>query len=244
LPLAGVSEQVVITAQATAQPVDEVSKAVSVVDRREIEERDESAVTEALRTVPGLRIQQLGGPGRLVSIKARGLRNQDTAVLIDGIRFRDATTGDATSFLSDFLVTNLDRIEVLRGSGSSLYGTNAIGGVVNIVTDEGGSPTHGNILLEGGGLGLFRGRAQVAGGTSRFIYSAGATHLNVARGIDRDDAARNGPRHHVLSVRSHVDVMDRALHLHDLHGFERSRVDHFDGSRLHRDGGKDVLSIL
>ncbi|MDQ5846229.1 MAG: TonB-dependent receptor, partial [Acidobacteriota bacterium] len=136
-------------------------------------------------------VQQLGGPGRLVSIKSRGLRNQDTAVLIDGIRFRDATTGDATSFLSDFLVTNLDRVEVLRGSGSSLYGTNAIGGVINIVTDEGGGPTHGNILLEGGGLGLFRGRAQVAGGTSRFIYSAGATHLNVARGIDRDDAARN-----------------------------------------------------
>lgn len=191
LPLAGVSEQVVVTAQATAQPVDEVSKAVSVVDSREIEQRDESTVTDALRTVPGLRIQQLGGPGRLVSIKARGLRNQDTAVLIDGLRFRDATTGDATSFLSDFVVTNLDRVEVLRGSGSSLYGTNAIGGVVNIVTDEGGGPTHGNFLAEGGGLGLFRGRAQIAGGTSRVAYSAGATHLNVTRGIDRDDAARN-----------------------------------------------------
>lgn len=191
LPLAGVSEQVVVTAQGTAQPVDEVSKAVSVVDSSEIDRRDESAITDALRTVPGLRIQQLGGPGRLVSIKARGLRNQDTAVLIDGLRFRDATTGDATSFLSNFLVTNLDRIEIVRGSGSSLYGTNAIGGVVNIVTDEGGGPTHGNILLEGGGLGLFRGRAQLAGGNSRFVYSAGATHLNVARGIDGDDAARN-----------------------------------------------------
>lgn len=191
LPLAGVNEQVIVTAQGTAQPVDEVSKAVSVVDAREIDERDESAVTDALRTVPGLRVQQLGGPGRLVSIKARGLRNQDTAVLIDGIRFVDATTGDATGFLSDFVVTNLDRIEILRGSGSSLYGTNAIGAVVNIVTDQGGGPTHGNVLLEGGGLGLFRGRAQIAGGTSRFIYSAGATHLNVARGIDRDDAARN-----------------------------------------------------
>jgi vitamin B12 transporter len=191
LPLEGVNEQVIVTAQGTAQPVDEVSKAVSVVGKREIEERDESAVTEALRTVPGLRIQQLGGPGRLVSIKARGLRNQDTALLIDGIRFVDATTGDATGFLSDFVVTNLDRIEVLRGSGSSLYGTNAIGGVVNIVTDEGGGPTHGNILLEGGGLGLFRGRAQIAGGTNRFIFSGGGTHLNVAHGIDRDDAARN-----------------------------------------------------
>jgi vitamin B12 transporter len=191
LSLAGVSEQVVVTAQGTAQSVDEVSKSVSVVDAREIDERDESVITDALRTVPGLRIQQLGGPGRVVSIKARGLRNQDTAVLIDGLRFRDATTGDATSFLSDFLVTNVDRLEVLRGSGSSLYGTNAIGGVINIVTDEGGGPTHGNVLLEGGGLGLFRGRAQLAGGASRFTYSGGLTHLNVYRGIDGDDATRN-----------------------------------------------------
>ena len=191
LALAGVNEQVVVTAQNTAQPVDEVSKAVSVVDAREIEDRDESTVTDALRTVPGLRIQQLGGPGKLVSIKSRGLRNQDTAVLIDGLRFRDATTGEATSFLSDFLITNVDRLEVLRGSGSSLYGTNAIGSVINIVTDEGGGPTHGSVLLEGGGLGLFRGRAQLAGGTERFIYSGGLTHLNVTRGIDGDDATRN-----------------------------------------------------
>lgn len=191
LSLAGVSEQVVVTAQGTAQSVDEVSKAISVVHAREIDERDEAAITDALRTVPGLRIQQLGGPGRIVSIKARGLRNQDTAVLIDGLRFRDATTGDATSFLSDFLVTNVDRLEVLRGSGSSVYGTNAIGGVINIVTDEGGGPTHGNVLLEGGGLGLFRGRAQLAGGSSRITYSGGLTHLNVTRGIDGDDATRN-----------------------------------------------------
>lgn len=191
LALAGVNEQVVVTAQNTVQPVDEVSKAVSVVHAREIEDRDESTVTDSLRTVPGLRIQQLGGPGKLVSIKSRGLRNQDTAVLIDGLRFRDATTGEATSFLSDFLITNIDRLEVLRGSGSSLYGTNAIGSVINIVTDEGGGPTHGNVLLEAGGLGLFRGRAQLAGGTGRLVYSGGLTHLNVRRGIDGDDATRN-----------------------------------------------------
>ncbi|MGI8654231.1 MAG: TonB-dependent receptor [Pyrinomonadaceae bacterium] len=195
LELAGVSEQVVVTASSTAQPVDEVSKAITVVGRKEIDERDEFAVTDALRTVPGLRVQQLGGPGRLTSIRTRGLRSQDTAVLIDGLRFRDPSSinGDATSFLSDLVVTNLDRVEVLRGSGSSLYGTNAVGGVLNIVTDEGGGQTHGSLLAEGGGLGFFRGRAQIAGGVNadRFLYSAGVTHVNVSRGIDRDDAFRN-----------------------------------------------------
>src|SRR6266446_4514344 len=195
LPLAGVSEQVVVTAQGTAQPVDEVSKAVSVVDRQEIDERDESAIAESLRTVPGLRVQQLGGPGSFTSIKTRGLRNEDTAVLIDGLRFRDAAApqGDASGFLEDLIVTDVSRVEVLRGSGSSLYGSNAIGGVINLVTDEGVGPIHGNVLAEGGGLGMFRGGGQVAGGArnNSVVYSAGFSHLNVSRGIDGHDAARN-----------------------------------------------------
>ncbi|HZG51066.1 MAG TPA: TonB-dependent receptor, partial [Pyrinomonadaceae bacterium] len=151
-------------------------------------------IPEALRVVPGLRVQQLGGPGALLTIKTRGLRNQDTAVTIDGLRFRDPSSpqGDASGYLSELHTTNVSRVEVLRGSGSSLYGTNAIGGVVNIITDEGGGRTRGSLLSEGGGLGLFRGRAQIAGGTgaNRVAYSAGVSHLNVARGIDGDDAAR------------------------------------------------------
>ena len=195
LPLAGVNEEVVVTAQGTAQPVDEVSKAITVVKSEDIDDRDESSITESLRIVPGLRVQQLGGPGSLTSIKTRGLRNEDTAVLIDGLRFRDAAsiTGDASAFLEDLMVTDVSRIEVLRGSGSSLYGSNAIGGVINLVTDEGGGPFHGSVLAEGGGLGMFRGRGQFAGGSRNdtILYSAGVSHLNVASGIDGDDEFRN-----------------------------------------------------
>ncbi|HEV2864359.1 MAG TPA: TonB-dependent receptor [Pyrinomonadaceae bacterium] len=196
LEVEGVSAEVVITASDAPQTVDEVSKAATVVSRREIEERDEPTLAEALRTVPGLRVQQLGGPGSFTSIKTRGLRNQDTALLIDGLRFRDpaAERGDATSFLSDFVVTGAGRVEILRGSGSSLYGSNAVGGVVNVVTDEGGGPFRGELFAEGGGLGFGRGRAQVsgsAGEAERLAYSAAFSHLNVARGVDGDDAARN-----------------------------------------------------
>jgi iron complex outermembrane receptor protein len=195
LEVAGVSTEVVVTAADSPQTVDEVSKAVNIVSRREIEDRDEPTVAEALRTVPGLRVQQLGGPGSLTSIKTRGLRSQDTSVLVDGLRFRDpaAAQGDATSFLSDFTVTDAGRVEVLRGSGSSLYGTNAVGGVVNIVTDEGGGPFHGSLLAEGGSLGFARVRAQVsgsAGEAERVVFSAAISHLNVSRGVDGNDAAR------------------------------------------------------
>lgn len=195
LELSGVRSTVVVTASDTPQSVDEVSKAISVVENQDIDDRDESAVAESLRNVPGLRVQQLGGPGSFTSIKTRGLRSEDTAVLIDGFRFRDAaaTQGDASGFLEDMIVTDVGRIEVLRGSGSSLYGSNAIGGVINLVTDEGGGPIHGSVLAEGGGLGFFRGRGQVAGGSddNRVVYSAGFTHLNVSRGLDGQDEARN-----------------------------------------------------
>ena len=196
LEVAGVAAEVVVTAADTPQTVDEVSKAVTSISGREIEERDEATLTDALTTVPGLRVQQLGGPGSLVSVKTRGLRNQDTSVLIDGLRFRDpaAPEADATSLLSDIQITDTGRVEVLRGSGSSLYGTNAVGGVVNVVTEEGGGPFRGELFAEGGGLGFARGRANFsgsAGEAERFVYSAGVSHLNVSEGVDRDDAARS-----------------------------------------------------
>ncbi|HKV36803.1 MAG TPA: TonB-dependent receptor [Pyrinomonadaceae bacterium] len=194
LQLSGLRSSVVVTASDTPQTVDEVSKALTVVDSQEIEERNEIAIPEALRTVPGLRVQQLGGPGSFTSIKTRGLPSEDTAVLIDGIRFRDAasTQGDASGLLEDLIVTDVSRLEVLRGSGSSLYGSNAVGGVVNVVTDEGGGPIHGSVLGEGGNLGLFRTKAHLAGGASnnRVVYSAGFSFLNVTRGIDNEDEAR------------------------------------------------------
>jgi len=195
LAVSAVAAEVIVTASGTAQSVDEVSKAVTVIGADEIERRDEITIAESLRRTPGLRVRQISGPGSLTTISTRGLRNEDTAILIDGLRFRDAgtTQGDASSFLSDLLVVNTERLEVLRGSGSSLYGSNAIGGVVNILTDQGGGKTRGEFQLEGGNLGLFRGRGKIAGGAfaDRFRYSAGIAHLNVTKGVDGDDPARN-----------------------------------------------------
>ena len=195
LELAALSQQVVVTAAGTPQTVDQVSKAVTVVQEESIQVRDEYSLAEALRPTPGLRVEQSGGPGSFTAIRLRGLRNQDTGVLIDGLRFRDASApqSDASGLLQDLMVTSVDRVEILRGSGSSLYGTNAIGGVINVITAPGGGRTRGSVLLEGGSLGLLRGRAQVAGGTfrDRLQYSAGVAHLNVIEGVDGDDPARN-----------------------------------------------------
>jgi vitamin B12 transporter len=187
LQLAGVRQEVVVTASSTPQTAEQVSKAVTVVDHSEVDARDASSLSDAVAQATSVRVEQLGGPGAYADIRIRGLRAQDTAVLVDGLRLRDAsaTQADASGLIEDLLFTNADRIEVMRGSGSSLYGTDAIGGVINIITDEGGGRTRGNVLLEGGSLGLFRGRAQVAGGFDheRIQYSLGAAETDVTNGV-------------------------------------------------------------
>ena len=195
LGVAQVHSSIVVTASGTSQSTDELSKALTVVDVSAISLRDDRSVGEALVDVPGLRVQQLGGPGSTTYFKVRGLRNTDTAVLVDGLRLRDAagTQADASGVLQDLVITDTSRIEVLRGTGSSLYGTDATGGVVNIVTDEGGGRTRGSVGVEGGSLGSVRGTAHLAGGLlqDRFQYSFGVTHWNVMSGVDGDSPARN-----------------------------------------------------
>ena len=187
LAVSGITAEVVVTASSTPLILQEVAKALDVIDADEIALRNELSVAEALRVLPGIRVQSLGGPGSLTTIQTRGLRSHDTAVLIDGMRFRDAasTQGDATGFLSNLTTVDTEQIEVLRGSGSSLYGSNAMAGVINVTSRTGGGPAHGDFLAEGGGLGMFRAVPSVRGGLAgdRLTYSGALSYINVADGI-------------------------------------------------------------
>ena len=166
LAISAVETRVSVTAANEPQSVDQVSKALDVVSVQDAERRGIFSVADAIRFLPGLRVSTRGGPGTFTTIQTRGLRVTDTAVLIDGFPFRDPTSiqDEASAYIGDLLLVDASRIEVLRGSGSSLYGTNSMSGTVNIITDSGGGPAHGEIDMQGGGLGLFRGRARVAGG--------------------------------------------------------------------------------
>ena len=112
LSIETVSESVVVTANGTAQSADETSKAVTTVDDRSIEARRELTLSESLRGVPGLRVQQQGSPGELTTLRLRGQRNFDTAILLDGLRVRDASdiNGSAVSLITDLLPADLDRL--------------------------------------------------------------------------------------------------------------------------------------
>ena len=195
LKVTGVNQSVLVTAAGTAQVEQEISKATNVIDSEEILNRNAITLGDVVRYSPGIQVRNLGGIGQLTTFRMRGLRADAAAVLVDGLRFRDVTTlqSDASSFISSLNFINAERVEVLRGSGSSLYGTNAVGGAVNVVTPQGGGPSHGELQLEGGNLGLFRGRGGVSGGllNDRLKYSGGLLHLNVLDGIDGNDRARS-----------------------------------------------------
>src|SRR5215813_8152278 len=194
LMIEAVNGTVVVTATGTAQSTDEISKAISVLSDQTIEEKRELSLTESVRGLPGVRVQQQGSYGALTTIRLRGQRNFDTAILLDGLRIRDASdiNGSAVPFMTDILPADLDRVEVLRGSGSSIYGTNAIGGVINLMPKTGQGKPSFQFGFDGGSLALFRERIKGSGGLgSRAGYSFGLTRLDVRRGIDGNDEYGN-----------------------------------------------------
>jgi len=193
-PTPTIRETVTVSADAE-QPIEQVSKTVNVIDGQEMRNRADITLIDSLRSIPGLRIQQLGGFGRTANIKSRGLRNHDTAVLIDGVRLRDASaiTGDAAPFISDLTLTSVSRVEVLRGPGSSLYGTNAIGGTIDFQTPRPQPGWHGQLSGAGGGLGMGRFRGNVSYGTDdgKYGFNTGVSRTVFTKGIDGNDDANN-----------------------------------------------------
>jgi vitamin B12 transporter len=195
LTVSAITTLVSVTSSGEAQPVDQVAKALDVVKIDEAEQRGLFSVGDALQFVPGLQVTTEGGPGAFTTIQTRGLRVTDSAILIDGFPFRDPTSiqDEASAYIGDLFLVDSSHIEVLRGSGSSLYGSNAMSGTVNILTDGGGGPLHGDLDVQGGGLGLFHGIAKVAGSAwkKRLNYSAGLSNLSVTEGVADAGAARD-----------------------------------------------------
>jgi iron complex outermembrane receptor protein len=214
LEVAGIDDAVVVTAAGMPQITQETSKAITIITAEDIQTRNQNALIDIVRFTPGVQVRNSGGPGQTSSMRIRGLRQDATAVLVDGLRFRDAATGqgDATSFLQTLNFIGAERVEVLRGSGSSLYGTNAVGGVVNIVTSPGGGATRLGGQFEGGSLGHIRTRGTVNGGAhaNRLRYSASVLQFNLLDGFDGDDANRSsgaqGLLHYDVTPTAHVMI--------------------------------------
>ncbi|HNX20060.1 MAG TPA: TonB-dependent receptor plug domain-containing protein, partial [Acidobacteriota bacterium] len=151
------TEQVVVSANLTATPADQVGSSVTVVDAATIAAAGKTSTFELLRAVPGVDVVQSGGAGRTATVFLRGANSAHTLVLVDGVRINSPASGEVD--FADLRAEQIERIEILRGPQSSLYGSEAIGGVINIVTRRGAPGARGDVSLEGGNAGAWRAAA-------------------------------------------------------------------------------------
>ena len=161
-------EVIEITGTRFSTPLDQIGRSVNVVTAQEIEVRQQRFLFEALQNIPGLQVTRSGSFGALATISVRGLESDQTLVVQDGVVVNDPSSfGNGFNF-ANFDTSDIERIEVLRGAQSTLYGSDAIGGVINIVTKDGGEGFGLSGYAEAGSFGTFRGSATVRGGNERF----------------------------------------------------------------------------
>jgi vitamin B12 transporter len=171
-------QQVVVSATRTPTPAVEVASSITVITADDIEARQERTISDVLKDVPGLNVVQTGGPGGVTSVFIRGTNSNHTKVLIDGIDVSDPSNSTGAFDFGQLLTPDIERIEVLRGPQSGLYGSDAIGGVINIITRSGSGPMTLAAGLEGGSFETFNQAARLSGSREAFHYGVNVTHFH------------------------------------------------------------------
>ncbi len=156
-------------------PEPNVANSVTVIDDKQIESRRAEAVLELLRDVPGVDVVQSGSRGNSTSVFIRGAESDQVLVLVDGVEVNSTTIG-AFDF-AHLTTENIERVEVLRGAGGTLYGSQALGGVINIITKKGDGPPSLAVSAAGGNGYTQRQSAALRGAQDRLGYSLSVAHL-------------------------------------------------------------------
>ena len=184
LRLSAINESLVVSAAQIDQPLSRTPDSVTVISGAEVEAKQQYTLGAALRSVPGLTLQQSGGPGTLTSLFTRGGESDYTLVLVDGVRV-NAFGGGLD--LSQVPLQDVERIEVLRGSQSALYGADAIGGVIQIITRGGGDP-RAQAHVETGSRDMRRVALSTTGEARSVRWQLGGNHVADDGAVANDDA--------------------------------------------------------
>ena len=242
-----------VTAARTPQSNVDTLASVTVIDRDEIERRQAHSVQDALRGVPGLSFSNNGGLGKATSVFLRGAESDQVLVLVDGVRVGSATLG--TTSIQDIPIDQVERIEVVRGPRSSLYGADAIGGVIQIFTRKGGGALTPRLSLGGGSHGTQDYSAGLSGGGERGWFNIGASHLQTrgfnscdglpfppGGGCFTDEPDHDGYRNTGLSARAGYRLTDSlSAEAHYLRGEGENEYDGSVFSSNSSDYTQDVL---
>jgi vitamin B12 transporter len=168
------TERVVVTANRSAQPLSSVLADISYVDRAGIERSGAIDVAELLARLPGIEFARNGGPGSTTGVFIRGNEARHAAVYIDGVRVDSQSTGGAA--WEQLALDQIDRIEVLRGPAAAVYGSDAVGGVVQLFTKRGQGAHRPNASLTLGSYGTVQAQAGVSGSAGALDYALSASH--------------------------------------------------------------------
>jgi vitamin B12 transporter len=169
--------EVTVTADRIPTSIQRTGSAITVLSGAEIAKSNQASLTDALRQVPGLNIVETGGPGAVASIRLRGANSGQTLVLVDGVRVNDSS-GASGEFDTSIIAPGLiERIEVLRGPQSALYGSDAMGGVVNIITKKGRGAPSFSIQTEAGSYGTLSTVGTAAGSIGDWSYAFSGSAL-------------------------------------------------------------------
>ncbi|MBC8316478.1 MAG: TonB-dependent receptor [Desulfobulbaceae bacterium] len=190
-------DEVVVTATRTETDVKKIGGAsITVITQDEILAKQQSTVQEVLKGIPGLDIISNGGMGTSTSIFLRGSDSKNTLILVDGIMFNDPSLNNRQSDIANLTTDNIERIEIVRGPMSVLYGSNAAAGVINIITKKGTGVPKTTLGFEAGSYNTWKIHAGNSGSTDRLDYSLNVSHLN-SKGFstannDNDDIPHAG----------------------------------------------------
>lgn len=169
---------IVVTATRMSTPTEEVGSAITVITAQEIEAKGYTTVEEVLKGTLGVDIASTGGPGSMSSAYLRGAQPYHTLVLIDGLKVGDPTNPQRAFNFANLTVDNIERIEIIRGPQSTLYGADAIGGVINIITKKGEGKPKFYFGSEGGTYQTVKEFGGATMGNERINFSLGFSHQN------------------------------------------------------------------
>ncbi|MSO73059.1 MAG: TonB-dependent receptor [Rhodospirillaceae bacterium] len=203
------TEEIVITANRTPVPLKSVGSAIDILTAEDLELRPRTEVSDILREVPGVAVSRTGQLGAQTQVRMRGAEANQTLVFINGIEVGDPFSTGEFDF-ANMLADDVERIEVLRGPQSALYGAQAIGGVINIFTTEGKGPLKFKAEADGGSFGTYHLTTAANGGTEHASYAGSVAYLNTkgisqaARGTEPD-----GHRNLTLNFGAKTDLTDQ-----------------------------------
>lgn len=169
--------QIVVSPTTIPTPQNEIASSVTVITAEDLERDQRRTIADALNAVAGLNVVQTGGLGGQTAIFMRGTNSNHVKVLIDGIDVGDPSIPNGAFDFAHLLAGDIERIEVLRGPQSGLYGSDAIGGVISITTKKGEGPPKVTATFEGGSFGTFNQATSLRGAQGEFNYSFNILHL-------------------------------------------------------------------